>query len=106
MVKDFVPDAPAFSWQAIIAGLTVLGVVVGAVAFAISIQVQVQINASQLSNVGPLIRTIEARQNNGLAIQNEHERRLGVIEQHDVQTRDIEARVLERLSRVEGKLPQ
>ena len=103
MVKEIIRDiSETIGWPAFMVLLTIIG---GAVTFAIQIgtaQTHIEINTGRISYLENLVQGIQGKQYQGLAIQEDHARRLNAIEQHDLLTRETEAKIIERLSKLEA----
>lgn len=93
----------AVSWQvaaAIIVGLIAI------VGFSIqlgSIQTHVLINGDRLSILETEHKELERSLAKLTASEIEQNRRLGAIDAHDLETRALESKLIERISKLEGK---
>ena len=103
MVRELIKRY-GLDWTNVLAIIATIGAIV---TFAIrlgSTETRVEINGGRISGLESVTRTIEGKQFQGLAIQDDHNRRLVAIENHDVQTREGEAKILERLSKLEAAI--
>ena len=102
MVKELITRVGT-NWQnATIA----LSLVIAIATFAVQLgatQTHVQINGDRISALESQIRIVEGKQFEGLATQSGYGRRLDAIEKHDIETRDLEAKLTERLGKVEAR---
>ena len=91
------------SWQ----NLAVMaGMMFAAAGFAIqlgSTQTHVQINGDRLTILEVEQKQVERSLAKMIASQAEQDRRLLAIEQHDLETRATESKMLERISKLEAK---
>ena len=92
------------NWQSYIFWLGLLG---GAATFAVqlgSTQTYVQDTKVNVSVLQVEHKELERTVARLLASQIEQDRRLGAIETHDVETRNVESKLGERLSKLEGQV--
>jgi hypothetical protein len=95
---------PVFNWQmmSVIVLLLVAGTT-GAIQLG-AVSTHVQINGDRLSLLETNNKEQDASISNTGAHQIFNEQRLNTIEAHDLVTRDMEARIIERLSKIEAAM--
>ena len=104
MVKEALESiSRAPNWAFIVAALSVFFTVS---TFAIQIgavQTHVEINGGRITILETERKILERELSLLIANNKEQERRLAVIEHHDVETREVETRMIERLSKLEAR---
>jgi len=89
------------NWQMVIFWL---GLIAGVASFTIQLgsnQTHISINTSRIDLLEAENRTVERELAKLTASQPEQDRRLSTIEQHDIETRSLETKIMERLSKLE-----
>ena len=101
MVKRLLEVAGGITWQTITVALTLIAAIA---TFAIrlgSTETHVIINGDRLSIIETEHKDLERTLSRLLASQSEQDRRLNTIKTHDIDTRNIESKILGRLSKIE-----